>query len=178
MSESIGYATIFQRLKAYILDCLILFSALIVWQTALFFVNPVVKIINSGQQPSSWQMHFWVFATVTIPFLLYFAVMQSSAKKATLGMRFFGLEVVDSEERRIGFRRALVRSIFLFVPFELNHGVMFHLMPQGTMPPPTAFMGIAFVWVVIFTYLFSIKFTTGRQSIHDLIAKTFVISKK
>ncbi len=83
----------------------------------------------------------------------------------------------DSEERRIGFKRALVRSIFLFVPFELNHSMMFHLIPHGMMPPPTAFMGITFVWVVIFTYLFSIKFTTEKQSIHDLIAKTFVISK-
>lgn len=178
MSESLRYATILQRLKAYILDCLILFIALIVWQTALVFVNPITKIVNSGQQPAGWRMHLWVFATVTIPFLLYFAWTQSSAKKATLGMRFVGLEVVDFEERRVGFGRALVRSIFLLVPFELNHSVMFHLMPPGAMPPPTAFMGIAFVWVVIFTYLFSIKFTAGKQSIHDLIAKTFVISKE
>lgn len=168
------YAGVFARAGAYIIDCVILFVSLIVWQAALYVVNPPIAIFRSGQQPTGTQLQLWVFATATIPFLLYFALMLRSARQATLGMRFLKLKVADVGGGRVGFGQALLRSAVMLIPFELNHTVMFHLSPRDA-PPSTAFwLDYIGVWVVIAIYIASILLTRRRQSVHDLVAGTAV----
>lgn len=169
------YAGVFARLAAYLLDCLILFVALLAWQAALYFVNPIASIIQSGEQPTGIQIHLWVFATATIPFLFYFTLMLRSARQATLGMRPLKLRVADADGGRVGFFQALLRSAVMLIPFELNHALMFHLFPRDG-APPTATYWILYggVWAVIVIYLAAIKLTRRRQSVHDLVSGTVV----
>jgi uncharacterized RDD family membrane protein YckC len=163
-----------RRLGAYILDCGLLLIGLVVLQGILLVVNPLIPILRSGLQPAPTQLHLWVFATATIPFLLYFALTLRSFRQATVGMRVLKLKVADVSGGRIGFGQSLLRSAVMLIPLELNHAVMFHLAPRNAPPPPAFFIGIAAVWAVIAVYIATMLLTRRHQSVHDLVAGTMV----
>lgn len=79
---------------------------------------------------------------------LYFAVMESSSKQATLGKLILGLVVSDTAHQRIGFGKASGRH--------------FGKLLAG------AILGIGFLMVGI---------TDRKQGLHDLMAGTLVIRK-
>lgn len=168
------YGTLTRRIGAYLIDCTLLFLGLLVLQALLYPVNPIIRIIHSGHQPTGSQLHLWVFATATLPFLLYFTVTLSSRHQATLGMRLLKLNVVDLKGNRISFGQALLRSAIMLVPFELNHAVMFHLTSQTAPPTPMAWVGSMLTMVLIILYLLTMVLTPLRQSVHDLLAGTIV----
>lgn len=168
------YSGVSRRIAAYALDCAFLLIALVVLQLVLAFVNPIVAIIRSGRQPTPTQMHLWVFATATVPFLLYFALMLLSSRQATLGMRLLRLRVEDKEGGRIGLGQALLRTAVLLIPFELNHTLMFHLGPRGGPPSVGFYISIGVFWIVIAIYIASMLWTQRHQSVHDLVAGTVV----
>ena len=169
-----SYAGLVPRIAAYFVDCVLLSVLVIPWEAALYVVNPIVSIMRSGHQPSGGQIHLWVFATVTIPSLLYFTLMLRSSRQATLGMRLLKLKAADANGGRIGFGKALLRSAVLLIPFELNHTVIFHLLPRGGPPSTPFFLGLIGVWAVIAIYVASVILTPLRQSVHDLVAHTIV----
>jgi uncharacterized RDD family membrane protein YckC len=168
------YGGVSRRLAAYSLDCLFLLIGLVVLQVALFVVNPIIAMLRRGQQPTPTQMHLWVFVTATIPFLLYFALMLRSSRQATVGMRLFKLKVEDKNGGMIGLGQALLRSVVMLIPFELNHTFMFHLGPRGGPPSVGFFISIVAVWAVISVYIASMLWTQRHQSVHDLVAGTVV----
>jgi uncharacterized RDD family membrane protein YckC len=163
-----------RRLVAYGLDCVLLGLALLVLQAILFVVNPIFAMMRTGQQPTPTQIHLWVFATASIPFLLYFALMLRSSRQSTMGMRLLKLKVADAGGGRIGLGQSLLRSAVMLMPFELNHAVIFHLMPPDASPPPAYFIGLAVVWALLAAYIATILLTRRRQSVHDLFARTVV----
>jgi uncharacterized RDD family membrane protein YckC len=165
-----------RRLAAYLLDCVLLFACLLVLQALLTPVNPITAIMTRGETFAAWQLHLWVFATATIPFLLYFATTITSRRQATLAMRWLGLRVVDLGGGRLSLGRAMLRSAILLVPFELNHTVMFHLSPgAGREGGPIVVAAIAAVWILILLFLGSAIVSPLGQSIHDRVAGTRVI---
>ena len=169
-----AYGGVLRRLGAYTLDCGLLLIGLVVLQAILFVVNPLIPILSRGLQPAPTQLHLWVFATATIPFLLYFALTLRSYRQATVGMRLLKLKVADVSGGRIGFGQSLLRSAVMLIPLELNHAVVFHLAPRNAPPPPAFFVGIATVWAVIAVYIATMLLTRRRQSAHDLVARTVV----
>lgn len=171
---SSAYGGVLRRLVAYIVDCGILFFGLLVLRAILFVVNPLATIMRTGEQPTPAQFHLWVFATASIPFLLYFALMLRTSRQATLGMRLLKLKVADARGGQIGFVQSLLRSVGMLMPFELNHAVLFHLLPRDAPPPPSFFIGLAVLWALIAAYIATIWLTRRRQSVHDLVAGTVV----
>ena len=175
--NKIPYAGVVARVIAYLVDCLVLFAGLLVWQAALYVFNPIVRAVQSGQQPSSAKLHLWVFATATIPFLFYFALTQSSARQATPGMRLLKLKLISVGGGPVRFGQALLRAAVLLIPFELNHAVMFHLTPRDGQPPTAMFwLGYIIVWALIALYIAAIPLTRRRQSVHDLLTGTAVVA--
>ena len=81
--------------------------------------------------------------------LIYFSYMESSAKQATFGKQFLDLKVVDLNNERISFGRALLRNIARLINI------------------PTYSL----------CYL-PILFTKRHQGVHDIIARTTVVSKQ
>lgn len=169
-----AYGGILRRLSAYVLDCGFLAIAVLVLQAILYVVNPIVAIIRSGQQPTTTQLHMWIFATASIPFLLYFALILRSPRQATVGMRLLKLKVAVIGGGRIGFGQSLLRSAVMLIPFELNHVVWFHLAPRDAPPTPAFYIGLAAFWALIVAYIATILLTRRRQSVHDLVAGTVV----
>jgi uncharacterized RDD family membrane protein YckC len=161
-----------RRLIGYLVDCLVLLASLLVLHALLYSVNPILR---DGTAATAGQVHLWVFATATLPSLLYFALMVSSGRQATLGMRVLGLRVEGVDGSRVGFPRALARSAVLLVPFEINHTLMFRFASAGDAPSILLWIGIALVWVLIGLFLLSVLVSPRRQSLHDRVAGTVVI---
>jgi uncharacterized RDD family membrane protein YckC len=61
--------------------------------------------------------------TMTLPVTLYFALCESSALRASLGKRVFGLVVSRETGERLLLRSALLRNAVKFVPWECGHTV-------------------------------------------------------
>jgi uncharacterized RDD family membrane protein YckC len=79
---------------------------------------------------------------------LYFALMESSARQATLGKMALGLRVTDEQGRRIGFGRATGRYFAKIISA-----------------------------LILFIGFIMAGFTTRKQALHDMIAGTLVVKK-
>lgn len=166
-----------RRLTAYLIDSLVLFVGVLVTQGIIYALglNPIANRLALGESFAGWQLHLWVFATVSVPFWIYYASLHSSVWQATLGKRLMGLRAMTTMGERIRFPRALLRAIVMLIPFEWNHVVIMQLAPQGpSTPTPLFWMGYALTWVLIVLYLGLLFFNLHRQSVHDVATQTYV----
>lgn len=81
--------------------------------------------------------------------LIYFAYMESSNKQATFGKQFLNLKVVNLNNEKISFGRALLRNIARLINIPIY--------------------SLGYV---------TILFTRRHQGVHDIIARTTVVSKQ
>ncbi len=131
--SNVKYAGFWVRFIAILVDGIIVgivFSLV----TSLFNIPKDSGLINLASTIVGW---------------LYFALMQSSDKQATLGKTLFNIKVVDSNLKRISFKRATIRYFSKFL---------------------SAF--------ILFIGYIMAGFTTKKQALHDKIAKTYVIKNE
>ena len=174
MMNSVNYASVTSRILAYAFDVALLFIAFPLILGAVF---GLILHLTFGFDWMQNGLIFWlyVFSTVSIPVWLYFSLLESSARQATFGMRLFGLLVKDTDGNRIGFGRALLRTVVKLLPFELNHLVMFLPRPIWGDPDPGLRLGFVAVNALMVLYIAAMFLTQRRQSIHDLAAGTVVV---
>ncbi len=138
MTEA-SYAGFWRRGGASVLD------ALIITASGL----PVVIVTVAAADPtdpaefdalSGWFQLLWAVAT-----WLYFAMMESSEWRATLGKRALGLRVTDLDGRRITFGRSTGR-----------------------------YFGKLLSGFIVIGYIMA-AFTARKQAFHDLLARTLVL---
>ena len=79
---------------------------------------------------------------------IYFAVFESSKWQATPGKKLLGLKVTDIDGERIGFGRAIARTLLKIPSF-----------------------------VIFYIGVIMVAFTRYSQGLHDLVAKTLVVKK-
>lgn len=174
-SSDKSYAGITRRLSAYAVDAALLFVAFPLVLGAgcglIFYLTVGLEWIQNG--PLFW---LYVFSTVSIPFWLYYSLLESSAKQSTFGMRLLGLRVTDTDGNRIGFGRALLRTVVKLLPFELNHLVLFLPTPIWGDPHSGVRYGFVVVNVLIGLYIATMFLTRRKQSVHDLVAGTVVVN--
>ena len=131
------YAGFWNRLAAALLDLLILL-------VPTFVVPVVVALITGPKSKASLIADVSVLAL----YWLYFAVMESSPRRATFGKSAFGICVADLNGNRIGFFRATGR---LFAK-------ILSLAP----------VGIGFLMAGV---------TPRKQALHDMIAGSVVVKR-
>jgi len=130
------------RLVALAIDQLLCFLTIVV--PGLAFLMVVGSTTQTQiQQYVGVLVLIWLVAT-----WLYFALMESSVRQATVGKRTMGLIVTDLSGRRISFGKATCRFL----------GRFFAWFPAG------------------FGYL-TLIFSEKRQGIHDMLAGTLVVTK-
>jgi uncharacterized RDD family membrane protein YckC len=127
------YAGFWRRVAAVLLDGLIL--GVVTVPLNLAFADDGYTAASSGAQSIS-----------TVLGWLYYALMESSAKQATLGKMALGIIVTDLEGRRIGFGKATGRYFAKILS--------------------ALILGIGFLMVA---------FTQRKQGLHDILAGTLVI---
>ena len=178
MAISIGdgaaYASLLSRIAAYTLDIVLLFVGIMASQVLLRPINP---LLGKTRPASGLRTHLWVYASVSLPILIYFALCVSSSWQATIGMRLLGIRVTGLSGEQIGIGRAVLRSLVMLIPFELNHVVMFHPSPIWTDPKPGFRFGFVATGLLMIIYLAAVLLTGHHQSIHDLLAGTLVVWK-
>lgn len=170
--DGVAYASILSRIAAYSLDIALLFAGIMISQALLRPVNP---LLGRTQPTTGWHTHLWVYASVSLPILLYFALCTGSTWQATVGMRLLGIKVTSLSGAPIGIGPAVWRSLVMLIPFEVNHIVMFYPAPIWSDPKPGFRYGFIATSVLMIVYLASVLLTEHHQSIHDLAAGTVVV---
>lgn len=170
-------ASIFQRLAAYAIDAVLLFT---VFGLLLSAIPGTILYLTIGFEwmQNGFLAWAYVFSTVSLPVWLYFSFFESGERQAAVGMRSLGLRVTGLGGERLSFKRALLRTVVKLIPFEINHAVMFLPVPLMNDPNPDFRYGFILVQLLVIVYLASAILTRRRQSIHDLAAGTIVVRDK
>lgn len=172
----IEYAGLWLRIKAFVLDyliiagylALVLLIGVIAWrvQPALpsrLFAGPI-----SGQVTG--------FFLVTLPVSLYFALSESSAWQATWGKRRLGLRVVAGDGMRLGLLRSLARTAVKFFPWELAHTCVWQVRFAPDTTSPLILGGFTLVWLLVGVYLLTLHLDQKHQSLYDQVVGSYVIA--
>ena len=147
------YAGFWRRFVAYLIDA-ILFAVVFFVVGGLLGVTEVNLVGRIGEDTASYTRAAdasegtqWTVQIVGIVLVwLYFALLESSPRQATLGKMAIGIKVTDLNGNRISFGRATGRHFAKFISTFI------------------AFIG----------YIMA-AFTAKKQALHDIIASTLVI---
>ena len=129
--KNFNYAGFWLRFLASMIDNITIGIVVIPFVLSEFFQN--IGLI------SGWFILNW----------LYFSLLESSPKQATVGKLALGIVVTDLKGNKISFARASARYWSKFVS--------------------TAIIGIGFIMA---------GFTSKKQALHDIIAETLVIKNR
>lgn len=134
------YAAAHKRFFAFFTDLFILFGFYLLTGFLLGISALSNKLIALPL------LGLWFFGGLLLASWLYHAILESSKWKATIGKRFFGLQVVGLEGNQISFLRASLRHF-----------------------------SKALSRFIVFVGFLMIFFTKKKQALHDKIASTVVI---
>lgn len=149
-TRQVEYAGFWLRVVAYIIDSMILWLPTSVLPFLFISPGPGLETDTGLQQPPPFfiGLFFGSMLMYVIIYWLYFALMESSAKQATVGKMALKLKVTDMDGNRIGFGQATGRFFGKFVS--------------------SIILGIGYLMA---------GFTEKKQALHDIIADTLVIKK-
>lgn len=173
------YASIGKRVFSYVAEVFLLFAGVVLLQGLLIVLrlNPLVPSVLSGSGLPRGVYHMWLLGTVDMPLILYYTGTLGSSAQATLMMRWLGLRLERVGGPTVGFRRALIRTVVMLIPFEVNHVFMVWAnTPEGI--PNRLSLQYAVVGILILAYVVAAALSPRRQSLHDRAAGTVVVSTK
>jgi len=176
MQTDVQYASTIARVGAYGIDMLIGMAGVGITQALLYKLNPLVPLVKASLPVPPGSLHLWVFATVTIPLILFYAITVSSAAQATPGMRLMGIHIAMAHGGLVPLSIALMRSAVMLIPFELNHVFMFHAFPNRERMPWIMWVGPAVVFAVIAVWIAPMIVGARHQGVHDLAGGTVVLA--
>jgi uncharacterized RDD family membrane protein YckC len=139
MNGTSMYAGFWRRLVAFFLDGLIVGAVTVPLSLALGGGGDDLGSTSSTYNPAASSIS-------TALSWLYYALMESSAKQATLGKMALGIRVTDLDGNRIGFGKATGRYFAKILS--------------------ALILGIGFLMVA---------FTQRKQGLHDILAGTLVV---
>lgn len=149
--STVIYAGFWRRFLAYVLDTLLLGAVYMILSLGfgVGFLGAAANNEPNAAGAAMASMFFLYFLVLGVGGWLYFALMESSKNRATLGKMALGLHVTDLSGQRISFGRAT--------------GRYFSKLISG------AILGIGYIMA---------GFTAKKQALHDMIANTLVLSKQ
>ncbi len=106
-----------RRLAAFAIDWLII----ALWMGVLFG-SVMLATDGDPQRPAGpWQAQALGFCALTLPVVLYFALLERSSWHATVGKRLVGLVVFRPSGNSLSLARSLLRNAIKFAPWEFGH---------------------------------------------------------
>jgi len=148
----------YKRLLAAIIDLIVLIPVIILAENAIskifkLQVTPIFSFsygytikIDEWVMVNIWQIVALYFVTKVILVYIYFVLFEISNWQGTIGKKLLKIKVTDINGQRITFKKATIRIFSKFLSAQLLIG-----------------------YIMIF-------FTSKKQGLHDLIAKTLVIN--
>lgn len=140
-ASTVEYAGFWRRFGATVIDGILLYTPFII----LFSVVPILLGEAGADEDAIIAIIYLIFI---ITWWLYYTLMESSSKQATLGKMALRIIVTDVEDNRISFGRANARHFSKIIS-----GMILY---------------IGFLMVV---------FTKRKQGLHDMMAGTLVVLK-
>jgi uncharacterized RDD family membrane protein YckC len=147
----VEHAGFWKRLAAGLIDGLLLGVAWFVIDVAIYTVYISIAGVEPDEIPESTDALFFYLACLgtIVPGWLYYALMESSAKQATLGKMALGIMVTDTNGRRVSFGRATGRYFAKIIS--------------------SAILCIGYIMIA---------FTAKKQGLHDIMADCLVTKKQ
>ena len=173
------YASIQRRILSYCAEVFLLFCGVLLLQGILFALglNPLARAMQAGTGIPKGVYHLWLLGTVDLPLILYYTWTLASSARATLVMRWLGLRLDGVDGGRSGNVRLCLRSIVMLIPFEVNHAfLVWASTPEGI--PTQLALQYAAVGLLVMLYIVTAVRSRRRQSIHDWVAGTVVVSAR
>ncbi|MFD0710534.1 RDD family protein [Paenibacillus sp. GCM10027626] len=166
-------ATFLLRLKAFLIDYLLIFIYLVFLVILSLFLSPSLQHIF---QKSLIVAQFASFLIVTLPITIYFIICDSVLGGQSFGKRKVGIKTVDEKGNSITVLRAIFRNVIKFLPWEMSHYLVYRLVDIGDGEMPFRYYLIGgLIYTSIFTYILTAIFTKKKQSLYDIVAKTQVV---
>lgn len=174
MKPYIGFWT---RAGAFALDYILILGYLL----ALTLLSLLINTISPLQLwlfTDRMRAQLAGFLLVTLPVTLYFALSESSPRQATWGKQRLRLKIADRNENRIGFGRALGRTLLKFIPWELSHTLIWQIYFSPQTDSIWISYGFGLVYLLIGLNVLSLVLTRTRQTLYDLLAGTYVTDRR
>ena len=169
-----NHAGFWVRVKAFVLDYVLILFYLIAITVVIFLLNSLFHI-NDLMFSERVRAQFFAFLLVTLPVTLYFAISESSKQRATWGKQRLRLQVADANGERISVGRALTRTLLKFIPWELSHTLIWELSFSPQANSALISLGFGSVYVLIGLNIVSLLRTKSHQTVYDLLTGTCVI---
>ena len=171
-------ASILRRILAYLIDSLFAFLVFVVAAQLLVFVPLRPLLIGSEDWfRSGWNAQVYTLLTMSLPTWLYFALSEISPWGATLGKRLLKLRTVTkAAQGKISLLQSLARAMVKLLPWEVAHLANNLPVPMWYDPDPGFRLAFLLSPLLVSVYIALAFLTKERQSLHDLAAKTVVIS--
>lgn len=159
-TTAIKLATRKRRLFAFLIDALII--GVFGWMIGWSFEDAILQLGNFGR------------AVGAVVVLLYFGICNSKLMNGqTLGKMLLNIRVVDKNSNYISVAKAILRAL----PFALY--ILLNGMPVSDSSDlyPSLILGTILFSIPVLEIYFAIA-NESLQSLHDMIAKTYVVSAK
>jgi uncharacterized RDD family membrane protein YckC len=163
------YAGFWQRAGAFLWDYLIIVCYLMII-TILFILTHASEWLFTNRT----QAQLSAFLFVTLPVILYFSILESSAGQATWGKNKTGLKVTDHNGTRIIFARSFVRTLLKFIPWEISHTLIWEISFSPQTDSAFSTIGFIIVYLLMGLNIASLLMTKTHQTIYDLLTGTYV----
>ncbi|RPI96428.1 MAG: RDD family protein [Chloroflexi bacterium] len=172
-----NYGGFWRRAGAFALDYVLMAIYLLAVTLLFLFLNTLFDV-NQWLFSDRIRGQLTASLLVTLPVLLYFALAESSAWQGTWGKRRLGLKVADIDGDRISFGRALARNLLKFIPWELSHTLIWEIRFTSQTDSMLISYGFALVYLLIGVNILALVMNKKRQTLYDLLVKTYVINQR
>ncbi|MEJ9228750.1 RDD family protein [Peribacillus butanolivorans] len=168
-----SYASFKIRIYAFLLDYLliVLYEILVVGTISIIFRTFFTPLFSSSPVTAE----LTGFLIMTLPISLYFIFCECSRCQGTWGKKKLGIRVVDGSSQRIGLVRSIARTSIKFLPWEVAHFAVWHLMLPTNFSEITILVILNAVCFVALIYLVSPLTNKKRKSVYDWVAGTEVV---
>ena len=169
--ENLKSVSVRTRLIAFLWDYVIILGYLFLLFGVSFLVKPLLIPLFRASPLSG---EITGFLLITLPVYLYFALSEGSKSHATWGKRKMGIVVTDVIGQLIELGNSLFRSAIKFIPWELAHFTIWHIVIPTEYPDYLIYSLFITVYGLVFIYLISPLMNKNRQTIYDFIAGTVI----
>lgn len=167
------HASFLLRLKAFLLDYLLILVYLAILFIIALFLMPSIRLLF---QNSLIQAQMFGFLLITLPVSLYFIITDSRIGKQSFGKKRAKIRVLNQKGEPASVLQMTIRTIIKFLPWELSHFLAYRLVDLGDASVPFLYtlLGVL-IYTLMFSYILTALFTKKKQSLYDIISKTQVV---
>lgn len=165
-----------KRIQAFLIDYLLILGYIGLLFLSTLAVSRIFSLSLENMGTTTGQLIG--FTTLTLPVILYFALMENSRYAGTAGKRRLGIAIISANGSKAGIGQLLLRNCIKFLPWELAHFFVFRLFEynRDNIPVPHWVMtGLIAAQALALVYLLML-FTKSCRSLYELLSGTRVVT--